>query len=78
MKLEQLRPNICELPIEEGYALFEAYYHKRSQDIQDAIAKANAKATRKSSSAGSKKKKKDEVKVTADKLATLRAMGLIK
>lgn len=80
MKIEQLRPNICEIPVEEGYKLFEEYYHRRSLEIQTAIEIAKAKGQRKGSSGGKKKSsgKKDQVKVTADKLATLKAMGLIK
>ena len=74
MKLEQLRPNICELPGQEAYELFLAYYNKRQEDLDSVVVtpKKLASSTKKRI-----KKKKDEVSVSPHELELLKKVGLI-
>jgi hypothetical protein len=72
MKLEQLRPNLCELPAYQAFALFLDYCEKRAEDIATVVVTpkkpGNLKTTR---------KKKDEVTVSQKDLELLKKMGLI-
>ncbi len=74
MKLEQLRPNLYELPRDEGFKLFEEYYERRTIDLEMmtvVISKPRKKAVKR------KKKKKDEVTVSPSDLEMLKKLGLV-
>lgn len=74
MKIEQLRPNLYELPRDEGFKLFEEYYEKRTMDLEmmtviiDKPRKKKVTAVR---------KKKDEVTVSPSDLEMLKKLGLV-
>ena len=73
MKLEQLRPNLCELPEDQAFQLFLAYCAKRAEDVATLLVtpmKVNAKKK-------ALKKKSDEVTVSQKDLEILKKLGLI-
>lgn len=74
MKLEQLRPNIGELPEDEAYLLFNVYYEKRRVDISRPVVVPN----KKKAATGKKKDPKEKaLKLTAEQKDALRKLGLI-
>ena len=74
MKIEQLRPNLYELPRDEAFKLFREYYEKRSMDLEMmTVVIDKPKKKRKAV----KRKKKDEVTVSPSDLAMLKKIGLI-
>jgi hypothetical protein len=76
MKLEQLRPNLAELPMDEAFRLFSAYYDKRSEDLR-LLTVELIKPRKKASPAKKKeKKKKDEITITPEDLEMLKKLGL--
>lgn len=78
MKLEQLRPNLLEIPINQAYELFLAYYTKRSQEIKEVLATPReTKSQEKKRLASPGKKKKTEITVSQKDLAILKQLGLI-
>ena len=74
MLLEQLRPNLCELPREEAFILFIEYYHKRSEEIQ-AVRYEIPKPKKKK--AVSKKKKEKAVSFSPSQIEALKQLGLL-
>lgn len=74
MKIEQLRPNLYELPRDEGFKLFEEYYEKRSIDLELMTVVIDKPRRKK---ALIKKKKKDEVTVSPSDLEILKKLGLV-
>ncbi|MCK5015679.1 MAG: hypothetical protein KAS32_01290 [Candidatus Peribacteraceae bacterium] len=74
MRIEQLRPNLYELSVDEGFKLFEEYYERRSMDLEMMtviITKPKKKKV------AVKKKKKDEVTVSPSDLEILKKLGLV-
>lgn len=76
MKLEQLRPNLCELPPEKAFVLFEEYYNQRIEDLRKA-SEAPPPKTRKAGSGRKRTKDKSAVTVTVTQFETLKKLGLI-
>lgn len=78
MKLEQLRPNLLDLPVNQAYELFLTYYTKRSQDIKEVLATPReTKSQEKKRLSSPVKKKKTEITVSQKDLAILKQLGLI-
>ncbi len=76
MLLEELRPNLCELPREEAIILFTEYYHKRAEEIQ-AVLYEVPKTKKKSGKKKASKKKGKQVSVSLAQLETLKKLGLL-
>lgn len=76
MKLEQLRPNLAELPEDDAFNLFNEYYERRSEDMQLLEVKLIQPGRKKKASTPKKKKKKDEVTISPADLELLKKMGL--
>jgi hypothetical protein len=72
MKLEQLRPNLGELPVEEAFTLFKKYCEKRSTDITQLIVKPKEVTTKKKTT-----RKRDEISVTQEQFNVLKKLGLV-
>jgi hypothetical protein len=77
--LEQLRPNLLELPYEEALHLFTEYYHKRERDLTliQITPTTTARKAKASNSTAPKAKKEKTVTVSSDQLALLKKLGLI-
>lgn len=81
--LEQLRPNLLELPPEDAFTLFSEYYSKREKDltsIQIQLQLKEEKKIRKKSSITSKSKSNSKTKavsVSPEQLDLLKKLGLI-
>lgn len=75
MKLEQLRPNLGELPEDKAFALFVDYCERREKDLEQLT--VTPKAVGRKKAAGGKKKKKDEVTVSKADLEILKQLGLV-
>lgn len=75
MKLEQLRPNLAELPMDDAFRLFSAYYDKRSEDLR-LLTVELIKPKKKTAAKKTAKKKKDEVTITPEDLEVLKKLGL--
>lgn len=78
MKLEQLRPNLLELPVNQAYELFLEYYERRSREIREVLAtpkETKSQENKRLASPG--KKKKTEITVSQKDLAILKQLGLI-
>lgn len=74
MKIEQLRPNLYEIPRDEAFQLFEQYYARRARDLVEVVVKITK--PRKTKAKG-KRKKKDEVTVSPSDLEMLKKLGLV-
>ena len=74
MRIEQLRPNLYELPEAEAFKLFEEYCERRIMDLEAMtviITKPKKKRVK------GKRKKKDEVTVSPSDLEMLKKLGLV-
>lgn len=74
MKIEQLRPNLAELPVEEAFPLFEEYYERRTMELEMMTVMLTKPKKKK---ATTKSKKKDEVTVSPSDLEMLKKLGLV-
>ena len=79
MKLEQLRPNLCELPTDQAYNFFLSYVQKRAIDLKEVLVTPR-KVKTESSKAEIKrkvKKKTEEVALSPEQLTVLKKLGLL-
>lgn len=74
MRIEQLRPNLYEIPRDKAFQLFEEYYNRRARDLVEVVVKITK--PRKTKAKG-KRKKKDEVTVSPSDLEMLKKLGLV-
>lgn len=74
--LEELRPNLLELPREEALVLFTEYYYKRAEEIQAVLFEV-PKTKKKSVKKKTSKKKGDNLSLSPTAVEALKKLGLL-